>query len=232
MISLNPDFSLIDSELISMNRLTIPPNLTELAYQNIKQTILQGRLSKERFTEESLSLSLGISKSPIREALNALKNEGLIRIEPRRGAYLREFSLDEIRDLYGVREALETYAVRQCVVTPELLIAFEESIEKTVSYLKKGDKRRHIEEDASFHRLLAAAANNKELSRMLETVQNQIWLFRIQTYHLSSNTAPDAHRRIVAALRKSDREAAEHSIREHIRHVRDSLLKHLGSRME
>jgi DNA-binding GntR family transcriptional regulator len=215
-----------------MNRLTIPPNLTELAYQNIKQAILQGKLSKERFTEESLSLSLGISKSPIREAFNALKNEGLIRIEPRRGAYLREFSLDEIRDLYGVREALETYAVRHCSVTPELLVACEQSIEKTVSYLKKNDKRRHVEEDTSFHRLLSSAANNKELSRMLETVQNQIWLFRIQTYHLSSNTAPDAHRRIVAALRNRDQEAAERAIREHIQHVRDSLLTHLGSKNE
>jgi len=210
-----------------MNKLSIPPNLTELAYQNIKESILQGRLSAERFTEESLSLTLGISKSPVREALNALKNEGLIRIEPRRGVYLRDFSIAEIRDLYGVREALETYAVRQCKITPELAEMLEMSIVRTEGHLKKNDKKLHIEEDAWFHRTLAAAAGNQELNRTIETIQNQIWLIRTQTYRLSSGTAPNAHRRIVEALRNKDRVKAEVAIREHITHVKDALVSHL-----
>ena len=211
-----------------MNKLTIPPNLTELAYQNIKKEILQGKLTRQHFTEESLSLDLGISKSPIREALNALKNEGLIRIEARRGAYLREFSIDEIRDLYGVREALETYAVSNAKVTPQLLDSLEASIQRTITYLKTGDKSHHIDEDANFHLILVSAAKNNELNRMLETIQNQIWLFRSQTYRISSGTAPEAHRRIVAALREHDQLAAVAAVREHIRHVRNSLLNHLG----
>ncbi len=210
-----------------MRKITIPQNLTSLAYQSIKRGILEGTLSDSRFTEESLSLSLGISKSPIREALNTLHNEGLIRIEPRRGAYLREFSAKEVQDLYGVREALEGYAVLAAKVTPELLSALEESIEKTVKYLECDDKLRHIEEDARFHGLLAGAAENAELSRVLETVQNQIWLFRTQTYGLSSSTAPEAHRSILKALRAGDNQAAEVAVREHIRHVRDRLLSHL-----
>lgn len=212
-----------------MNKISIPPNLTELAYQSIKESILQGKLSTERFTEESLSITLGISKSPIREALNALKNEGLIRIEPRRGAYLREFSLAEIRDLYGVREALEVYAIRQCHISGELLDDLEASIARTESYLKKNDKKLHIEEDAWFHRRLAAAARNEELNRMLQTIQNQIWLIRTQTYRLSSGTAPDAHRRILAALRKKNRAAAELAIREHITHVCEVFVQYLDT---
>lgn len=210
-----------------MRKITIPQNLTSLAYQSIKRGILEGAFTDARFTEESLSLSLGISKSPIREALNTLHNEGLIRIEPRRGAYLREFSPKEVRDLYGVREALEGYAVLAANVTPGLLEALEESIQRTVNHLKNDDKLRHIEEDARFHSLLAGAADNSELSRVLETVQNQIWLFRTQTYGLSSSTAPEAHRRIVKALREGDHQAAEIAVREHIRHVRDRLLSHL-----
>lgn len=211
-----------------MNKLTIPPNLTELAYQNIKKAILQGKLTKHRFTEESLSFDLGISKSPIREALNALKNEGLIRIEPRRGVYLREFSIDEISDLYGVREALETYAVSNAKVTPQLLDLLEASIQRTITYLDVDDMDQHIDEDANFHRILVSAAKNKELNRMLGTIQNQIWLFRSQTYRISSGTAPEAHRRIVGALREHDQMAAVAAVREHIRHVRDSLLIHRG----
>lgn len=210
-----------------MRKLTIPQNLTSLAYQSIKRGILEGTLPDVRFTEESLSLTLGISKSPIREALNTLHNEGLIRIEPRRGAHLREFSTKEVRDLYGVREALEAYAVRDAKVTPKLLASLEESIDRTVKYLEQDDKVRHIEEDARFHGLLASAAGNAELSRVLETIQNQIWLFRTQTYSLSSGAAPAAHHRILKALHDGDNEAAERAVREHIQHVRDTLLSHL-----
>jgi DNA-binding GntR family transcriptional regulator len=80
-----------------MQKLSAPQNLTALAYESIKKNILDGTLGPDvRLTEESLSQQLGISKSPIREALNGLQNEGLIRIEPRRGAYLRRFSIKDI----------------------------------------------------------------------------------------------------------------------------------------
>lgn len=210
-----------------MQKLQIPQNLTALAYQTIKRGLLEGAFPDMRLTEESLSNKLGISKSPVREALNTLQAEGLIRIEPRRGAYLREFTPKEVLDLYDVREALEAHAVRAARVTPELLATLEESIERTVKNLFNNDKLRHIEEDTRFHQLLAGAAENEELRRILGTIQNQIWLFRTQTYSLSSGTAPDAHRTIVEALRCSDHLAAEEAIRSHIRLVRDRLLLHL-----
>jgi len=71
---------------------------------------------------------------------SALQNEGLIRIEPRRGAYLREFTAKEVKDLYEVREALEAHAVRIAQATPELLRELEASIQRTVDHLAKGDK--------------------------------------------------------------------------------------------
>jgi DNA-binding GntR family transcriptional regulator len=212
-----------------MQKLNIPQNLTALAYESIKKGILEGRLSNDRMTEEALSLQLGISKSPIREALNTLHNEGLIRIEPRRGAYVRRFSVKEVQDLYEVREALEAYAVLASKINSGLLAALEQSIERTVKFLSCNDKIRHIEEDARFHGLLASAADNAELSRLLQNVQNQIWLFRGQTYDLSSSSAPDAHRRILQALRCGDTRAAEQATREHIRFVRERLIAHLNT---
>src|ERR1700690_3965204 len=91
---------------VRMKKIKIPSNLTVLAYESIKQHILEGRLDQDsRLTEDFLSKQLGISKSPIREALNRLEAEGLIRIEPRRGAYLQGFSLQDIAELYDLREA-------------------------------------------------------------------------------------------------------------------------------
>jgi DNA-binding GntR family transcriptional regulator len=73
----------------SIRKLTAPQNLTALAYDSIKRHILEGKLDEDtRLTEEFLSNRLGISKSPVREALNSLQTEGLIHIEPRRGARL------------------------------------------------------------------------------------------------------------------------------------------------
>src|SRR6202021_2718893 len=112
-----------------MKRLQIRPNLTSLAYKSIKEYILEGQVDENnRLTEEFLSGQLGISKSPIREALNRLEAEGLIRIEARRGAYVRQFSAKEIKDLYELREVLETHAIDAAHITPKLLSDLSASI--------------------------------------------------------------------------------------------------------
>ena len=214
-----------------IEKLAQPRNLTTLAYESIKRYILEGDLDEEsRLTEDFLSGQLGISKSPVREALNTLQSEGLIRIEPRRGAYLRRFTIKEVQDLYDLRETLEVHAVAAAKVTPELIALLEASITRTKKWLKAGDKLRHIEEDTRFHAAIANASGNRELCRVLANVQNQIWLFRCKTYRLSSTTAPDAHRAILDAIRVNDKKAAEAAMREHIKFVRNRLIHHLKDR--
>jgi DNA-binding GntR family transcriptional regulator len=211
-----------------MQKLPAQQNLTALAYESIKKHILEGYFTPDlRLTEEALSQQLGISKSPIREALNGLQNEGLIRIEPRRGAYLRTFSHQEVKDLYDLRELLEVYAVSIAKVTPELLDGLKASIERTAQFLKADNKIAHIEEDARFHGAIAKATGNEELCRVLGNIQNQIWLFRCQTYDLSSSSAPKAHKAILKAIRDGDSKQAKAAMREHISLVRSRLLNHL-----
>ncbi len=114
-----------------LKKLTIPYTLTTRAYDSIKEYILEGRLDEEdRLTEESLANQLGISKSPIREALNRLESEGFIRIAPRRGAYLRRFTLEEIKELYDLREALEVHVARTAHLTPSLLTELDDSVKR------------------------------------------------------------------------------------------------------
>jgi DNA-binding GntR family transcriptional regulator len=212
-----------------MQKLAAPQNLTALAYESIKKHILAGKLGHEvRLTEEALSQQLGISKSPIREALNGLQNEGLLRIEPRRGAYLRQFSVKEVEDLYSLREVLEVYAVSIVKITPKLITDLKESIKRTAQFLKADDRIAHIEEDTRFHGTIAKATDNDELCRILENIQNQIWLFRCQTYDLSSSSAPKAHTAILKAFEEGNREKAQTAMREHISHVRNRLIDFLG----
>ena len=211
-----------------IEKLATPRNLTALAYESIKRYLLEGGLNEDlRLTEDFLSRQLGISKSPVREALNTLQSEGLIRIEPRRGAYLRRFTIKEVQDLYDLREMLETHAVASAKVTPSLIASLETSIIRTKKWLKAGDRLRHIEEDTWFHSAIADASGNAELCRVLTNIHHQIWLFRCTTYRLSSSTAPAAHCAILAALRKDDRKAAESAMRGHIQLVRNRLILHL-----
>ena len=213
-----------------MKKLKIPANLTALAYSSIKQYILEGRLDENaRLTEEFLSNRLGISKSPIREALNRLEAEGLIRIEARRGAYLPTFSMKEIDELYDLREALEAHAARTAKVTPALLTELKKSIRLLRKHLESNDKANYIEEDVRFHTALVNAAGNDLLSKEFESVQNRIWLCRRNTYDLSSSSAPDQHEAIVSGL-QGDRTAAQRAMSEHIRHVRQKLMAFLSSR--
>src|SRR5215472_9756193 len=129
-----------------MKKLKIPSNLTTLAYNSIKEYILEGRLDENsRLTEEFLSTQLGISKSPIREALNRLETEGLIRIEPRKGAYLRRLSAAEVTDLYDLREALETHVMRTAKLTPKLLADLRQSLKRHRTYLEANEKMQYIE---------------------------------------------------------------------------------------
>jgi DNA-binding GntR family transcriptional regulator len=209
----------------SMKKIEPPQNLTALAYDSIKAYILREDLDENtKLTEELLSKQLGISKSPVREALNSLHTEGLICIEARRGAYLRRFSTKEVKDIYDLREALEVYAVGVVEPTPKLIADLRQSTQRTRKFLKSDDKLGHIQEDTRFHGLIAAATGNTELCRVLANLQNQIWLCRRKTYNLSSSTSPEAHQAILEALEKGNRKEAQNAMRNHITLVRQRLV--------
>ncbi len=205
-------------------------NLTERAHHTIKRHILSGRFSAEyRFTEDFFAQQMGISKSPVREALNTLQSEGLLRIEPRRGAYLYRFSAKEVADLYQLREALEVFAAGVVHATPALVTRLRESVEHTVTTLAADRKQEYIEEDIRFHAAIVAATGNEELVRVHGNIQNKLWLCRCQTYRLTSPDTPESHRQLSEAIAAGDRELAASITQNHIRLVRDSLLMDMSA---
>jgi DNA-binding GntR family transcriptional regulator len=127
-------------------------------------------------------------------------------------------------DLYGLREALEVYAVGTAAITPDLIKGLRQSVVRTRTLLKVGDRLGHIEEDTHFHGLIASASGNTELCRTLANIQNQLWLCRRKTYDLSASTAPSAHKAILDALQRGNRKAAQNAMRNHISLVRSRLL--------
>jgi DNA-binding GntR family transcriptional regulator len=216
-----------------MLKLTKNPNLTEQAYQSVKQQLLNGSFPEgSKLTEEYLSSALGISKSPVREALMRLESEGLINIEARRGAYVRKFTAKEVRELYDVRALLEVHAVSTARITPQLLEAMAASIERTRANLEAGDKLSHIEEDIHFHGLISRSTANHEFGRILDNIQQKSLLCRMATFYLSATTAPASHQKIYTAMRDGDVELAKREMHDHILFVRDTLLRSLAHDVE
>jgi DNA-binding GntR family transcriptional regulator len=214
-----------------VRKLNIPDDLTTLAYKSIRKSIIDGDVGPEsKLTEDALARKLGISKSPIREALTRLESEGLIRIAPRRGAFVVHFSASDVSDLFGLREALEEYAVRTLATSPELLAELHLHIDSAESFWKADDRLSYIREDVKFHRALARATGNQRLMQVMENVQNQGLIFRRHTFHLSSAVSLEMHKRILAALESQDRAAAALLMRQHIASVRDTLVRYLQER--
>jgi DNA-binding GntR family transcriptional regulator len=208
-----------------MKKLTNVPNLTELTYRSVKQQLLDGTLREGmRLTEELLATQLGISKSPVREALNRLEVEGLICIESRRGAHVREFSPKEIGDLYDFREVLEVHSVAIAKLTPGLLRELAGSIERMRLHLAAGDRPRHVEEDLRFHGKLAEASGNAEFCRVFENIQQKSLVCRYKSFDFTGNGAPTEHGLIYEALRMEDRVRAQTLMQHHIRSAKGCLL--------
>jgi len=213
-----------------IKQLRVPENLTELAYRAIRGGILSGDIALEdRLSEERLATQLGISKSPIREALNRLGVEGLIEISPRRGTRVKQYNPASVAQLFEVREALEGLAIRLLQVTPELACELNDLVGRCEAFVRDRDLKRFTVEDIRFHGLLVEATGNQFLLRTFRNLQDHVQLVRVKSIHLPGR--PDRsqreHRRIVAALAKGAVAEAEELLREHIRAVKDDVVRHL-----
>ena len=209
-------------------RLKIPESLTQQAYRYIRDEIVQGRIDGgQHLTEGFFATRYGISKSPIREALTRLESEGLITIVPRRGAFVRGFSIHDVEEIYELREILETRVIRDAVLNAKILARLREIVGSAQSYLKKNDKANYIREDTAFHTTLANASSNSRLRKMLESMHNQMLILRRQTFELSSYTSTTQHLRILEALEKGRKDEAAKLMGQHIREVRNHLVHHM-----
>ena len=209
-------------------RLKIPESLTQQAYRYIRDEIVQGRIDgQQHLTEGFFATRYGISKSPIREALNRLESDGLITIVPRRGAFVRGFSIHDVEEIYELREILETRVIQDAVLNAEIMKRLRQIVRSAQSYLQKKDKPNYIREDMAFHTTLANASSNSRLRKMLESMHNQLLILRRQTFELSSQASTTQHLRILEALERGKKDRAAKLMGQHIREVRNHLVDHM-----
>lgn len=195
-------------------------DLASNAYQQMREAILQGEYEPgSPLFEVHLATKMGMSRTPVREALKVLARDGLVDVVPSRGYFVPRRSMDDLRELFELREALEGMAARyaaQRVTTAEL--AELEAL--CVRYAGEQDWAQWAQVGTAFHNLLVRAARNDRLTAMLDSLKGQIVLSRRSALQADSQRRDAAireHRAILDAVRSHDPDAAETAGREHVR---------------
>jgi GntR family transcriptional regulator, rspAB operon transcriptional repressor len=198
-----------------------PESLTAVVYDAIRQAIVEKRLAPgSRVTEASLAEQLGVSKTPVREALLRLREVGVIEPHGRRGGRIVRPSQASIRDAYEVREALESYAAGSAAqrVTPEQIERLRAVAERSLERAHRNDLAGFLEADVAFHGGIAAAAGNPALERMIDgAVTLALTLRRRDRPHATASVAcAEAHVRIATAIADRDPAGARREMESHI----------------
>lgn len=195
--------------------------LRDVAFQKLRQAILRGELAPgQRLMEIQLAEQLGVSRTPVREAIRMLEQDGLAVMIPRRGAVVSKISGKNLRDVLEVRRALEELAVvLSCSrMVEEDFGRMREANEKLAELLEGDDITAMAEADEAFHDIIYQASDNARLIQLEMQMREQMYRFRIE--HLKEKSKRDlvlkAHERIISSLVERDTEKAREAIRDHI----------------
>jgi GntR family transcriptional regulator, gluconate operon transcriptional repressor len=147
----------------------------EAAYRAIRSSIASGRFEQGlRLTETRLSEDLGVSRALVREALNRLREEGLVVDQPYRGVHVRTFSVDDIVDIYNARIGLESVAARLIVRTGESPARLRELIEEMLAAARENDIPALIERELGFHQALCDLSGNRCIADLFRSISAQV----------------------------------------------------------
>jgi DNA-binding GntR family transcriptional regulator len=211
-----------------------PNTLIEEAYRKIKQMLLEQKFAPgQRLVNSDLVEILSMSRTPIINALNRLVQDGFIGFEGFRGFYVRPIDVQEVWDAFGVREALEVYAVEQAIKLSDTrdMAELEEKLRIHVAYKPHYYTRRKFILDSEFHLQIAAMAKNEILRWLLKRNFEHIFLrARLDNYNpRRMESSAQEHHELVERMKKKDILGSVERIRSHIQKARDEVLRCLST---
>lgn len=205
-------------------------NISEAAADTVRAMIVDGRLAAgDRINEVRLAQQLGVSRTPLREALSGLAAEGALSSVPRIGYFVRPLTLDEFEQIYDIRPLLDPEALRLAGVPDEKRIA---GLEKLNADLARAKGLRAIEIDDAWHIELIAGCPNRVLIEMIENmiVRTRRYELALMREQKNVDVATQDHDRIVAALRAGDLKAACDALKQNMQSGREPIVAWLKQR--
>lgn len=199
----------------------------EIAYKYLCEQIISCRLPPGApIVEQEVSAALGISRTPVREALKQLEAEGLVRHVAMRGTFVAEVTTQDVEEIFVLREALEIIALREAIkhIPNEEL---EDLAAKLRSLTTESPREEFFESDRRLHDLIVRYAGNRRLAVFLNTLNNQVERLRRISAMRPSRLMKSAeeHLAIAEAVKARDLERSERLLQQHIRNVKESTLE-------
>lgn len=203
-------------------------DLRQIVYNKIRDAIIMGIIKPgDKLSETELAQTLAVSRTPIREAIRQLAQTGIVKLIPRKGAFVTLPTEKDVNDLYEVRIALESIAVRNICKNPpkEKLLRFREYF---LSVDENTDSNEFLEQDTAFHYFLRMSCDNRFLNQFLMETFDLIQLYRhysIMGVNLKESAME--HVRIIDAILAGNEEEATRLLAKHLEGARDDLLSFL-----
>ena len=206
--------------------------LRDVVFITLRQAILKGELAPgERLMEIRLANMLGVSRTPIREAIRKLELEGLVVMIPRRGAEVAGISEKCLRDVLEVRRSLEELAMDLAVQRMDSgrMEELERAQAEFVEAISASDLIRIAQADENFHDVIYAGTENEKLVQMLNNLRDQMYRYRLEYIKDTGKRQilKVEHERMMDALRHRDRELAKRTAREHIDNQEITIMMNL-----
>ena len=197
-------------------------------FQSIREDILSGRYEQNtELKETAIGAELGVSRTPVREALRQLELEGLVSIIPNRGAYVNMITAKDVQDIYVIRSMLEGLCARWATqsITAEQLDSMEETLCLSEYHTSKKNYEKLYELDSLFHEQLYEAGGSRILNHILSDFHDYVKMVRKATISTSSRsvTSTEEHRAIFEAIKEKDPDKAEALAKEHVKHTIESI---------
>ena len=216
----------------NLGKLEPPGTLQNLAYERIKTLLVNGQLKfDEVYSANRFAEMLGVSRTPIREALLQLTAEGFFISLRGRGFKVKQFSEKEIRDFFETRKMIESYVIEQLVeaVAEEDLKLLEDSLNRMRNGQDQEEIYRFLEADKSFHMNLIHRYKNNLLESIMENIRDFISILGQKALRSPGRVEEviREHQRIVEALRQKDKSKAVKAINEHLDATEKSLIENL-----
>lgn len=217
------------NRLVPVNLDSYKP-LRELVLEAIREAIKGGTLKpRERLMEIQLAEELGVSRTPIREALRKLELEGFIVMVPRKGAYVADISFKDIADVFEIRIALESLAAGLAAerITDEEMEEMERHLVEKADAIARQDMERLVEVDTKFHEAIYKASRNQRLMIIINNLREQIQRFRTTSlaYPGRMQQSLNEHRQLVEAIQSRDPQLARQLAQEHIENAEQSMIE-------
>lgn len=206
--------------------------LRDVVFRTLRQAILRGELKPgERLMEIRLANQLGVSRTPIREAIRMLELDGLVLMVPRKGAQVAQITEKDLNDVLEVRLGLEELAVKLACqrITEEELRTLYQTSRDFEKLLETGTEELQdlAQADVAFHDVIYQATNNERLIQLLNNLREQMYRYRIEYLKdvKARRSLVEEHDALYESIKKRDISGAQKMIREHIEHQQKNVME-------